>query len=155
MAGRLTLVSEWLGIVELGQVCNRLRSRNVELFQQLGAWVATTSDGELQRLFADACHRHAWHAELWADRTPTIPPVAPVTPVAPVADALEARRPAADTADPADLARRREYHDSLAAIADELAALRRRIDATLDPSTARTLDLIDVDLSDLRRRLAG
>jgi hypothetical protein len=151
VAGRLTLVSEWLGIVELGQVCSRLRSRNVDLFHQLGAWVATTSDGELQRLFADACHRHAWHAELWADRTPTIP----VAPVDPVADAAEARRPAADTADPADAARRREYHDSIAEIAHGLAALRRRIDATLDPSTARTLDLIDVDLSDLRRRLAG
>ena len=59
MADVNAIVSEQVGIVELGDVCVTMRLRSLDLFSVLGAWVTTTEPGELQRLFAEACHRHA------------------------------------------------------------------------------------------------
>jgi hypothetical protein len=136
-------VSDRLGIRELGEVCANARARNLDLFATLGGWVTSTPDGERQRLYAEACHRHAWHAELWSARTPAIPgsDAAPQPNLAAVDDG--------------------ERHDwylaTLTGLRGELAALRERIDPSLDPSTARTLQLVDRDLADLaaRARLAN
>jgi len=142
MAGGLAFVSDRLGIVELSDVCADMRARNLELFEWLGAWVPASADGALQRLFAEACHRHAWHAELWQRRTPTIP-----------IDG-HSKRPASRTPDLTDDLRRREhYREALAALRDGVAALRPRVDPILDPSTTRTTDLVAGDLDDLARRL--
>ena len=67
--GGLASVSDQLGIVELGDVCAAMRAHSLDLFGS-SARVTTTAPGELQRLFAEACHRHAWHAELWELCTP-------------------------------------------------------------------------------------
>ena len=142
MADVDAVVSEQVGIVELGDVCVTMRSRSLDLFSALGAWVTTTEPGELQRLFAEACHRHAWHAALWEARTPTIR--VPAT-----------AAPEFERLDPADAgeSRRERYRARLSAIEDDLRALRARIDPTLDPSTARTIDLVGRDVVELADRL--
>ena len=135
-----------LGIVELGDVCARLRAVNLDLFAALGAWVTDTTEPATQRLFAEACHRHAWHAELWADRSPTIPPVD--------GDALVASHrssrpdPTTPTTDRADT-----YLAALDTIASEVALVGERIDPRLDPGTRRVVDLVATDIADLTGRL--
>lgn len=131
-----------LGIVELSARCHDLRARNIELFETLGAWVADTPPGELQRLYAEACHRHAWHAELWAGRAPAIPG----------ADAdPSGRRPGLDAAGPGD--RRAAYLAALGAMCDDVVALAGRCDPALDPSTVRTAAVVRADLVDLLARI--
>jgi hypothetical protein len=134
---------EWLGIVELVEVCARERARALTLFEHLGGWVATTSGPALQRLFATAAHRHAWHAQLWADRSPTIP-VPPV--VAEVAAIVEA----GDDAD-----RWTAYATSLGTLLVELGVLRDRIDPDLDPATARVIELVGADANRLADLVAS
>jgi hypothetical protein len=142
VAGGLAFVTDRLGIVELHDVCADMRARNLELFEGLGRWVAVTADGALQRLFAEACHRHAWHAELWQRRTPTI---------------AVTRQPAPLRATPLDGEsedrRRDQYRQAVTGLVDELAALRERVDPRLDPSTVRTIDLVVFDLDDIVERI--
>jgi hypothetical protein len=140
VAGRFEVVSNELGIIELGDVCAAMRARNLELFATLGRWVTGTPPGEAQRLFAEACHIHAWHADLWAARTPAIAPVA--TPPFP---------PLPTTGVDQD---RRWYSDQLAAITRELTELAARIDRELDPSTARVIDLVTADIDALTGRVS-
>lgn len=142
MAGGVAVVSEQLGIVELGHTCAAMRARNLELFAELGGWVTTSEPGELQRLFAEACHRHAWHAELWQARTPTIR----------ISFAQPAEADPLGHADDAE-SRRDRYRDALSSMEQQLRALRARIDASLDPSTARTIDLVGRDVVEIATRL--
>ena len=141
MAGGLAFVTDRLGIVELSQVCADMRTRNLELFEQLGSWVATTADGALQRLFAEACHRHGWHAELWERRAPTIP------------DAPRPSQPRPTPEIAGDPRRRDHYRQALTRLRDELGLLGLRVEPTLDPSSRRTIDLVARDLDDLTHRL--
>jgi hypothetical protein len=140
-------MSEQLGIVELGDVCAAMRAHSLALFAQIGAWVATTSPGEQQRLFAEACHRHAWHADLWEARTPTIP-----TAHAPTAH-IVSPPPAAPPPVDGDDTRREHYRAELSSLEDQLRSLRSRIDPALDPSTARTIDLVGRDVVEIAERL--
>jgi hypothetical protein len=142
VAGCLPIVSAQLGIVELAGACATMRARSLALFSVLGGWVTATEPGELQRLFAEACHRHAWHAELWEARTPTIPLTPKATP-----------EPAGlGDADGDDL-RRDRYRVELSSLEDELRALRARVDPALDPGTARTIDLVGRDVVEIADRL--
>ena len=139
-------MSEQLGIVELGHVCVAMRARSLDLFSVLGRWVMTSQPGELQRLFAEACHRHAWHAELWEARTPAIRVTFPTPP-------HDERFLAADDDADSDEQRRDRYRDALSALDEQLRSLRARIDPSLDPSTARTIDLVGRDLVELAARV--
>jgi hypothetical protein len=123
-----------IGIVELVEVCASMSARNRRLFERLGAWVADEPDPTLQRWFAVATHRHAWHAELWDGRRPAIP-----------VDAPHIGRPA--DGDPDD--RAGWYRAELATMRSDVAALARRIDPVLDPSTQRVIDLVRADVDDL------
>ena len=145
MAGGVAVVSEQLGIVELGHVCVAMRTRNLDLFRMLGDWVTTSAPGESQRLFAEACHRHAWHAELWEARTPVIRVSFP----APV----EPERLSDDGEHASDEQRRDRYRAALSSLEDQLRSLRARIDPSLDPSTARTVDLVGRDVVEIAERL--
>lgn len=141
-----TRPEQQLGIVELGQICNAMRARNLELFEQLGSWVPDTPDPELQRLFAEACHRHAWHAELWAQRTPTIPPVEP----------SPAERPARESPESiAQADRAAVYADAIDRLQSAVTATLARVDPLLDPATARTIELVLADLGAVRQRLTA
>jgi hypothetical protein len=127
-----------LGIVELVDVCERWRSINMTLFEQLGGWVRATPPGRLQRLFAEACHRHASHARLWERRRPTI--------AVDIAD----RQPATIVLDGAS-----GYVAMLTRLLDQVTEQAERIDTELDPSTARVIDIVTRDLTDLRARISG
>lgn len=122
-------------ITELVAVCGRLEATNVALFERLGAWVADESDPARQRWFAVAGHRHAWHAELWAERRPRIPHDAPIG----------VGETSYDSDDRAEW-----YARQVTRLQEELAQLEARIDPVLDPSTARVITLVGADLAALR-----
>lgn len=58
-------------IADLAERAAAYRSVELTLFGALGSWA--TEGGELSGFLATRCHRHAWHAELWAGRFPLIP----------------------------------------------------------------------------------
>ena len=141
-------MSDHLGIVELGAVCAAMRVRSLDLFAQLGAWVLTTSPGEQQRLFAEACHRHAWHADLWEARAPMIP----TTRATSLPSAAPTGGDGEDGDDGNDM-RRDRYRAELSSLEDDLRSLHARIDPALDPGTARTIDLVGRDVVEIAERL--
>lgn len=126
-------VSGRLGIVHLLEVCTREQARCVSLFEHLGGWVATTDDPALQRLFAVAAHRHAWHGELWRERTPAIPVAAIAVDVAAISEAGD------------DTDRWTAYATALGVMITDLLALRDHVDPELDPATVRVIDLVVAD----------
>lgn len=109
----------------------------MSLFEHVGGWITSTDDPALQRLFATAAHRHAWHAELWQHRTPTIPGAEEISPDTGIGRALDGRE--------GDDARAGAYADALAEMLTGLRALRERIDDDLDPATVRVIDLVASD----------
>lgn len=135
-----------IGIVELGEVCDRQLVVSLGWFATLGSWVRDEPPGPRQRLWATACHRHAWHADLWSDRRPTIPPLGDPPARSPATDPL---------ADTVRAARAGVYRTGLAELTTSLAAVRERLDDDLDPSTLRVVDLVAADLDDLTQRLEG
>jgi hypothetical protein len=137
MVGGQVVSVEPLGIIELGDVCARMRAQSLDLFRELGTWVRV-ADPEHQRWYATACHRHAWHADLWAQRSPTIPPV---DLDAAVTGALRTRLPDAPDAT--------AYRSLLAVLLADLDELTLRVDADLDPATHRVLTLVRRDLAEL------
>ena len=134
----MTTSREPLGIVELAGVCDRLADRNHELFEVLGRWVADEPDPARQRWFATAAHRHAWHAELWRERRPSIP-----------VDAVATDPAVFDGGVPGRAA---WYLERVRELDVVLTAIEARVDPLLDPSTARTVALVRSDLVDLRHR---
>ena len=124
-------------IAELVDVTTSMKNRCAGLFETLGGWVVSTEDPATQQRFARAAHRHAWHAELWAARRPTVPLVAAEFgdgTVDAIADASDSRLP--------------WYLGHISDLRSDLAALAARVDPVLDPSTARVIALIDADLAD-------
>lgn len=131
----------WVPIVELVTVCERMAATNRALFEQLGPWVVDEPDPKAQQWFAVACHRHAWHAELWERRRPSIAQPIRVSWAGPTG-----------TSHPAETGRDRVawYSNRLAALKHDLAELEGRLDPVLDPSTARVITLVRADLDDLQ-----
>lgn len=138
-----------LGIVELVDVCHSMQRRNAAVFAWLGTIVTHGEAGTNGRLFAEACHRHAWHAELWAARRPTIP-VEPTAAPAGMDDGGDDDGSDDDGGDPVG-AYRAEV-DALRSMVRELAS---RVDRDLDPGTSRVIDLVAADLASLDDRLAA
>lgn len=120
--------------------CERQYALHLGWFAELASWVVDEPDPVRQRCFAEAAHRHAWLAELWAGRRPRIPP-----------EAVPELPPAASVAGDAD--RVVGYAAALDAMRADLAELRDAADPELDPSTHRVITLVDADLADLRSRL--
>jgi hypothetical protein len=133
-----------VGIVELGDLCAGMRAGSLALFELVGSWVSTTDRGALQRLFAEACHRHAWHADLWAQRYPTIP-----GPDVEAATAPHRARPAIVE----KTQRVTWYRQALDNLVADLEALQSRLDPDLDPATVRTAELVAADAHAVLGRL--
>jgi hypothetical protein len=130
-----------VGIVELVAVCDQLAAADRRRFERLGRWVTEDDDLTRRRFWATAAHRHAWHAELWDERSPAIRrDGAPVGSDGSADDG--SARPDAGA-----------YRAELTATRSQLDALRARVDPELDPSTRRVVDLVDADLADLLARL--
>jgi len=128
-------------IVELVEVCDAWCAVDLGWFEVLGERVRHEPDPALQRLFATASQRHAWHAELWAQRRPAIPH-----------DAVHpAPEPVLLTIAGDDLVT--AYRRYLTSQRKLLAELRAATDPDLDPATRRVVTLVDADLADLQARL--
>ena len=136
----MTGATALLGIIELGSVCARQRAINLDLFEQLGALVTAggISRGDEQQLAATACHRHAWHAELWAQRAPSIPPVQFGGAFDRTVDRYRGSL--------AVVAKSSDYRAAAGVLRGELTELLGRVDPLLDPSTTRTINLVLGDL---------
>lgn len=124
-----------LPILELRIRCDELTAINTQLFRVLGAWVPDTTLAAEQQLFATAGRRHAWHAALWQDRRPSVP--------------VETEQCEGGVIDPSADDRLAAYREAVTRLRDVLAELRREIDGTLDPPTARVIGLVDRDLEEL------
>lgn len=126
-----------LGIADLVELCDGQCATHLGWFVVLGERVREEPDPRLQRWYATAAHRHAWHAELWAQRRPAIPH-----------DATHELPPPATIAVGNDLpaAYRRFLTEQRSWIVDCLD----RVDPDLDPATVRVLTLVDADLADLQ-----
>ena len=127
-----------LTILDVGALCARQQAVDLDLFELLGSWVTATAPGSEQRRWARLAHQHAWHAELWAERAPTIPAVDH-------AAAVDAHRGA--LTEPRPLDRERWYSETMHALSIELDAASDALDPELDPSTQRVIDLV---LNDVR-----
>ena len=129
-----------IAIADLIEVCDEQYARHLGWFELLGQRVRAEPDAKLQRLFATASQRHAWHAELWASRRPAIPH-----------DTFHLLPPPAAPSVSGDVAA--AYLEHLVGERAELARLRATVDGDLDPATVRVIDLVDADLADLQSRL--
>lgn len=124
-------------IVELVGRCDEMAATHRRLFELVGSWVADEPDPARQRLYGIASHRHAWHAELWEQRSPAIP-------VEAASNGAPQRTPPEDGD-----ARHDWYHGALADLIDDTVALADAVDPTLDPGTVRVARLVLADLADL------
>jgi len=128
------------GIVDLVALCDEQYATHVGWFMALGERVRDETDPRRQRWYATAAHRHAWHAELWAQRRPAIPH-----------DTVHELPPPAEIGVDGDITS--IYCDHLVEQRALLARLRGEVDPELDPSTRRVIDLVDADLADLAAHL--
>jgi hypothetical protein len=64
-----------LSLVDSARLLGAYRWLEFRLFEVLGAWVPNESAAEPRALFDVHSRIHAWHAELWAERIPSVPDV--------------------------------------------------------------------------------
>ena len=57
---------------DLGRRCRRWIAVEDLLFETLGRWARVLPEPTIKQVMATWCHRHAWHAEVWRDRLPTV-----------------------------------------------------------------------------------
>jgi hypothetical protein len=126
-----------IDLVDLVVLCDEQCAADLGWFVALGERVRDEPDPHRQRWYATAAHRHAWHADLWAQRRPTVPH-----------DAAHALPAPARVEVGDDLAA--AYHEHLATQRERRARLRDAVDPDLDPSTRRVIALVDADLADLQ-----
>ena len=115
-----------VSIVDLATRVSELRSIELDLFERLSAAALATDEPSMAPVLATWAHRHAWHAQLWADRFPSIPSTTLDRPV--IA--------------PSDTGVDRALGDLVA----RCEALRDDVDGVLDPPTIRVCDLVLADL---------
>lgn len=127
-----------LGIVELVDFCASMEQRNHTVFESLGAWLRSSDppQGELGRTITEACHRHAEHASLWNGRRPTIPIGAP-----------------AESTGTEQISDSDAYREILETLQVDASSVAARVDAELDPSTRRVLEVVERDLGSIADRL--
>jgi hypothetical protein len=130
---------------ELGRRVRRWIAVEELLFETLGRWARELPDPTVKRLCGTWCHRHAWHAELWRDRLPTV--VAGADPDDDVEAWLTPLRTALTDVGTSDEALAALRESLLPALEDAAAEHREAIDPLLDGPTARVLDLVSADLA--------
>lgn len=137
-----------LGILEVGELCAQISARSHHLFRYTGRAVTGTPPGPAQRFWATASHRHAWHAELGDQRSPTVIVIAHAERVAQISRDL---REPDDTDGSGDAGERFGgwWQRSCRDLLDVLDAVRPEIDDELDPNSWRMIDLVGSDLDAL------
>lgn len=124
-------------IVDVATHCDLQAAIHRRLFELLGTWAADDAEPARQRWYATAAHRHAWHAELWAQRRPVIPD-------SPTADAAAA----IDPPDDAD-GRFAWYRATLDRLVADTERAAEHFDPVLDPGSVRVARLVSNDLAEL------
>jgi hypothetical protein len=132
-------------IDELARWARRWIAIEELLFETLGRWAREHPDPAVKRVMATWCHRHAWHAELWRDRLPSIEGLDGddddvAAWIAPLRAALLDVKTSAEA-----IAALRE--SVLPALEAALTEHRAAVDPLLDGPTARVLDLVRADLA--------
>jgi hypothetical protein len=137
-----------VGIRDLAALVARAIGVELVLFEAFGRWIPTTSQASAKPLLAAASQRHAWHAELWRARFPSIPDADLDTAVAEarsnhgqLVDAL-----AAFDVLPVGPGRLAVVGFAAAELAREYRAVLTTIDPLLDAPTAGVLTLVLADL---------
>ena len=135
----------YLTIDELARWARRWIAVEELLFETLGRWTRELPEPAVKRVMATWCHRHAWHAELWRERLPSIDGLDGDGDdvdawIAPMGAALQDVR----TSEEAIAALRESVLPALEAAVSEH---RDAIDPLLDGPTARVLDLVGADLA--------
>ena len=131
-------VRRWIAVDEL-------------LFETLGRWARELPEPDVKRVMATWCHRHAWHAELWRERLPSVDTVAdPDDDVDAWIEPLRVALLDVNTSEEAIAALRESV---LPALEAALTEHRDAIDPLLDGPTARVLDLLGADLAAERTAL--
>lgn len=139
-----------LGLLGVGELCAQIAARSDEMFRRTGRAVAATPPGPLQRFWATASHRHAWHADLAGERSPTVIVIDHVARVERISRELFGR----DRVEPAEVNPDRLgswWNAQRSGLSTVLEAARTAVDGELDPGTARILDLVGSDLDALGR----
>ncbi len=119
------------------------------LYRALGEWSVSIPLPEVQLVLAEQSSRHAWHAELWADRLPVLDGVDPdalTAPPVPAASILAALVGAEDAALPGVLPRLAGlYRVVLPRLVVTYCDHLVRTVPTTDAPTARALRLVLAD----------
>jgi len=141
-------------IDELAREVHRWRSIELAAARLLGEWIPVAEPESLRSTMAAWARNFSWHAELWAERLPTVPGADWTTP------SPNASNPNASTSSPLSSHIVAEITSSAAAaiqilldevwdqLIDELRIAGAGIDPRLDGPTHRTIGLV---LGDLER----
>jgi hypothetical protein len=137
----------------LGQLAGGARALELMLFEVVGGWVADAEPAALRPLLATSAHHHAWHAQLWAGRSPTVPGIDLDDTTAAGRARLQRLETLLRGLTGTDERIGTTFGVVVPRYAAWCASLRAAIDERLDPSTARVLDLVGRDLHDDARAL--
>lgn len=122
------------------------RALDLLLFEVIGSWITETTSANLRPYFAAWSQHHAWHAELWAGRFPSVPDID----LSSHTDSAAGRLAAVHESVPqTDVDRIRFLADELLPQLEAILVEHRATVVTeLDAPTGRVLDLV---IDDIRR----
>lgn len=134
-----------LPLLESARILGGYRWLEARLFEVLGGWVRSTEAPALKVLLDDHAHQHAWHAELWLARLPSLRELSPDEVTAPPSDALAGAVDAVAAA-PSAIERLVGVHRVLLPrLVTTYESHLARTDPVADGAVARTLRLILAD----------
>ncbi len=138
-------------VEQLARIAGQCQWNEQQIFEIIGQWIAVVPEPQVSRMLAEHSAKHAWHANLWAERLPAVREldtarfVAPATPLMQaVFDAV--RSPSAPTQTIEKLAG--VYRVVIPRLAKGYAAMSRHVSAEIDGPTARVLSLVLRDEQD-------
>jgi hypothetical protein len=140
------------GIEDTARRFGQYRWAELQLFELLGSWATAAgpaTDAPAVAMLAAHCHHHAWHADVFAGRTPAVAGPAAAAQAAPLPELvvlLDAARAAQGIAARLHAV----YRGVLPALAAEYERHLLVTDPRIDGPTVRALTLVLHDLADDR-----
>jgi hypothetical protein len=141
----------WTSIDDLAGTIDGLVATHLRLAEVLGESSRVTTEVALAPVLAGDAAQHAWHAELWRARRPSILELQVAGPDSEVVAVLHALGAGESLRDRLAAA----YGPVLDGLIERVERLLGSIDPGLDAPTARTGDLVLADLRAQRRRAAA
>lgn len=137
------------GIEDTSRRFGQYRWAELQLFELLGGWATSAADAQVVAMLAAHCHHHAWHADVFAGRTPAVAGLEAAAEPAPLPE-LVPMLDAARGADGTAARLRAVYQNVLPALAAEYERHLLVTDPRIDGPTVRALTLALHDLADDR-----